>query len=901
MSEKENKLHNNLGTIAEVPLSQVVKKSYIDYSMSVIVSRALPDVRDGLKPVHRRILYGMAESGMTPDKPYRKCARIVGDVMGKYHPHGDSSIYDALVRLAQKFNMRYTLVDGQGNFGSMDGDGAAAQRYTECKMQKITMEMVRDINKETVDFIPNYDQTESEPVTLPSRFPNLLVNGSMGIAVGMATNIPPHNLRETIDGVTALIDNPDISVLELMQYIKGPDFPTGGIIYGTTGIREAYETGRGKLIIRAKAEIVEEKGKFKIEVTEIPYSVNKAKLVEQIALLVKDKRITGISGINDLSDRNGLKISIDLKKDANPQIVLNQLYKLSKLQETFGVIMLALVGQKPKILNLKEMLFHYLNHQKDVVTRRSRYDLRKAEEKAHILEGLIKALDIIDEVIRTIREADSPLTELMERFGFTEIQANAILEMKLRRLGKMERSKLDAEYAELQKLMQELREILGSEKRLLEVIKEELNDVRHRYGDDRRTQIEKHAEEINYEDLINEEAAVITITESGYIKRTSADTYTSQKRGGRGIQAMATKEDDLVTTVIVTSTHVNLLFFSNKGKVYRLKAYQIQDSGRNSKGQNLVNLLPLEPDEKIQAVRPIKDLGADGYLIMGTKLGVIKKTSLKDFANIRKNGLIALTLKDNDELLHVKATRGDADLVVVTKYGYAIKFNESQIRVMGRGAAGVKSIRLRSGDECVTLDVATPNENLLIVSENGIGKKTPIEDYPIQNRGGMGRKAYKVTKKTGFVVAARLTNDEDEIMLINSDGLTIRLNVRDIKLTSRIASGVKLMRANGETKVVSIAKVHEVEAKDKTLEVTDETEPINEEEALNRENNKISEEELLNRSANFTTIDFVEEDNEDPSSLELFEEEDDEDEELDEVNSDFADEDEELEDPSEEE
>ena len=887
MSE-DNKLINNMGTINEVSLSKVVKKSYIDYSMSVIVSRALPDVRDGLKPVHRRILYGMAESGMTPDKPYRKCARIVGDVMGKYHPHGDSSIYDALVRLAQRFNMRYPLVDGQGNFGSIDGDGAAAQRYTESRMMKITQELVRDINKDTVDFAPNYDQTESEPVALPSRFPNLLVNGSMGIAVGMATNIPPHNLRETIEGVKALIDNPDITISELMEHIKGPDFPLGGIIYGASGIRDAYETGRGKLIIRSKAEIKEVKGKFKIEVTELPYTVNKAKLVEHIAELVKEKRITGISDIKDLTDRDGLKIEIDLKKDANPQIVLNQLYKLSKLQESFGVIMLALVNNRPRVLNLKEMLYYYLEHQREVVTRRTKFDLNKAEERAHIVEGLLKALDIIDEVIKTIREADEPKAELMQKFGFSDLQAEAILEMKLRRLGKLERSKLDEEYDSLKKLMTNLREILNSKTRLDEVIKEELDEVERKYGDDRRTQIETNGEEINYEDLIDEEATVITITESGYIKRTAADTYTVQNRGGRGVQAMSTKDDDLVTNVIVTSTHVNLLFFSNKGKVYRMKTYQLPDSGRSAKGQNMINILPLEADERILAVRPIKDLSAEGYLIMGTKYGIIKKTELNQFANIRKNGLIALTLKEGDELLQVKATRGDADLIVVTKFGYAIKFNESEIRPMGRSASGVKSIKLRPGDECVTLDVATPNENLLIVSENGIGKKTPIEAFPNQKRGGKGRKAYKATKKTGYVVAARLTNDDDEVLLIKSDGLSIRLNVHDIKMTSRIASGVKLMKAVGETKVVGIAKVQQIEAAENSISATDETEPVTITEELKRRNEKLSEEELLLDNDIISNED-MEDNQSDIDETNDFEEIEDDEEELEGINAEFED------------
>ncbi len=819
-----SKENNNLGYIQEVDLSQVVKKSYIDYSMSVIAGRALPDVRDGLKPVHKRILFGMHESSMTPDKPYKKCARIVGDVMGKYHPHGDASIYDALVRLAQSFSIRYPLVEGQGNFGSIDGDKAAAPRYTECRMQKLTLEMVRDINKDTVDFIPNYDGNEKEPVVLPSRFPNLLVNGSTGIAVGMATNIPPHNLGEAIDGVVAMIDKPDISVLELMKYIKGPDFPTGAIVHGTSGIREAYETGRGRLLVRAKTKIVQHNNRDRIEITELPYMVNKAKLVEYIAELVKDKKITGIADITDLSDRNGLLITIDVKRDANVHVVLNTLFKMTKMQETFGVIMLALVDMRPKQLNLKEMLFHYLNHQKEVVTRRTKFELKKAQDRAHILEGLLTALDHIDEVINLIRNsetADIAKNELITRYNLSEIQATAILDMRLRRLAHLERNKIEDEFKELETLMNRLKEILADENILLDVIKTELLEIKDKYSDPRRTDIEPQADEISYEDLINEEDVVVTLTEGGYIKRISADTYSSQRRGGKGIQAMNTKEDDFVSNVFVTSTHRNLLFFTNKGRVFRLKAYEIPDAGRNAKGMNLVNLLPIEKDEKIQTVISIKNIDDGTYLVMGTKKGIIKRTPLKSFQNLRKNGLIAFKLYNDDELLNVKVTRGDANLVIVTKEGKAIKFNEQVLRISSRQSGGVKAIRLKPGDEAVTLDIAVEGEDLLVVTESGIGKKSSLDLLTPQGRGGLGRIVYKVNEKSGSVVGARVTNDQDEILLINSLGVAIRIKVSDLMQRSRFAMGVILMKSDDGVKVVSIAKIKKTDDDADTEEIDD--------------------------------------------------------------------------------
>lgn len=833
---------NNQGHIEDIELSQEMKKSFIDYSMSVIVDRALPDVRDGLKPVHKRILFGMHEAGMTPDKPYKKCARIVGDVMGKYHPHGDSSIYDALVRLAQPFSIRYPLVDGQGNFGSIDGDGAAAQRYTESRMTKLAVEMVRDIEKNTVDFRPNYDGNEKEPVVLPSRFPNLLVNGSMGIAVGMATNIPSHNLGETIDGLIAMMDQPDISVLELLQYIKGPDFPTGGVIHGTSGIRQAYETGRGKLIVRARAEIIEEKGKARIDITELPYQVNKAKLVMSIADMVKTKRIQGISNIVDLSDRNGLLITVEVKRDANAHIVLNQLYKHTKMQDTFGVNMLALVDMRPRLLNLKEMLFYYLEHQKEVVTRRTRFELAKAQERAHILEGLLIAMDHIDEVIRIIRQSESSelaKQELMERFRLSEIQATAILDMRLRRLAQLEQSKIQEEHNDLMRVIDELTLILSDKEELLRVIREELREIKAKYSDSRRTSIEMQEGEINYEDLINEEDVVITLTESGYIKRISSDAYSAQRRGGRGILAMNTKEDDVITNIFITSTHRNLLFFTNRGKVYRLKAYEIPDAGRNAKGMNLINLLPIASDETIETVFSHSSVDEGRYLVMATKQGIVKKTPLKEFVNLRKMGLIAINLRENDELLNVKVTRGDADLIFVTRKGRAIQFNEKQVRSMGRSATGVKAIKLRPDDECVTMDIAVPGEKLLIVSENGLGKRTPLEEFRMQNRGGLGLKAYKVTNKSGKVTAARVTNDEDEVMLVNSDGVAIRINVNEVTVTSRNSTGVILMRNAGEAKVVSMAKVK------KTDDENVDMEEIDDEELLDRDEKHFDNEDVI--------------------------------------------------------
>lgn len=803
-------MNNNEGKVLPIDLRKEMKTSYINYAMSVIVGRALPDVRDGMKPVHRRILYSMHELGIYNEKGFRKCARIVGDVLGKYHPHGDSSVYDALVRLAQDFSTRYLLVEGHGNFGSVDGDGAAAMRYTEAKLAKISSEMLRDINKDTVDFVPNFDGEEKEPTVLPARFPNLLVNGSSGIAVGMATNIPPHNLTEVINGVVHLIDHEDTTVLELMQFIKGPDFPTGGTIMGVTGIREAYETGRGKVIVRAKSTIEEHNGRQRIIITEIPYMVNKAKLIENIADHVRDKKLAGISDLRDESDRDGMRIVIELKRDANAHVVLNYLYKKTKVQDTFGIINLALVNNEPKVLNLKEILKHYLNFQKEVVTRRSIFEMNKAKDRAHILEGLRIALDNIDEVIKVLRNSkttDIAKEELMTRFALTEKQAVAILDMRLRRLTGLERDKIEEEYKSLMELIAYLEGIISDESQLLGVIRDELIEIRNKYGDERRTDIEKNHDEIDYEDLINEEDVVITLTQDGYIKRISATAYSAQKRGGRGIQAMSTKEDDVVNKVFVTSTHKNLLFFTSKGKVYKLKAYEIPDSGRTSKGVNLVNLIPVDQDESIQAVISIGDMEKDGYLVFATTSGLIKKTTLHDFSNIRKTGLIALNLREGDSLLNVKYTRGDANLLLVTRDGYAIKFNEHDVRPMGRTATGVKGITLRTGDVCVSFDIAVDGEDILVVSENGLGKRTPTDQYKLQKRGGKGLIAYKVTGKTGYVVGARSCSNEDELLLVNSDGVAIRINVSEISITSRNAMGVKLMKTSEESKVVSMAKI----------------------------------------------------------------------------------------------
>ncbi len=800
----------NEGKVIPVDINHEMKRCYIDYAMSVIVGRALPDVRDGLKPVHRRILYSLQELGLTPDKGYRKCARIVGDVLGKYHPHGDSSVYDALVRLAQDFSMRYMLVDGHGNFGSVDGDSPAAMRYTEAKMNKIAVEMLRDINKDTVDFVPNFDGEEKEPSVLPSRFPNLLVNGSSGIAVGMATNIPPHNLKEVIDGTIMLIDNPETTVLELMSVIKGPDFPTAATIMGKAGIRAAYETGKGKIVVRAKAEIEEENSRHRIIVTEIPYQVNKAKLIESIADLVKDKKIVGISDLRDESDREGMRIVIELKRDANPNVILNLLYKHTKMQDTFGVIMLALVDNEPQVLNLKQVLTHYINFQKEVITRRTIFELNKAQARAHILEGLRIALDNIDEVISIIRHSETSeiaKNTLIEKFDLSDKQATAILEMRLRRLTGLERDKIEAEYAELMKQIEYLNSILASEEKLLSVIKDELIEIKNKYGDERRTHIEKVVNEIDIEDLIQEEEVVITLTRNGYIKRISADTYSAQRRGGKGIQAMTTREDDFVDQVIITSTHSDILFFTNRGRVYKLRAYEIPEAGRSAKGTNIINLIAIEPNEKIQAVLSVKDSNKEGFLFMGTKHGIVKKTPLEDFKNLRKNGLIAISLREGDELLKVKITRGDANLIMVTQNGYAVKFNETDVRPMGRTASGVKAINLKKDDIAVCMDIAVEDEELLVVSENGFGKRTPISEYKVQTRGGVGLITYKISPKTGKVVGATMCKEDDELMLINTSGVAIRINVSDISITNRSAMGVTLMRTTKEEKVVAITKI----------------------------------------------------------------------------------------------
>lgn len=843
----------NEGKVISIDINKEMKRCYIDYAMSVIVGRALPDVRDGLKPVHRRILFSMSELGLAPEKGYRKCARIVGEVLGKYHPHGDSSVYDALVRMAQDFSMRYMLVDGHGNFGSVDGDSAAAMRYTEAKMNKIAAEMLRDISKNTVDFIPNFDGEEKEPVVLPSRYPNLLVNGSSGIAVGMATNIPPHNLGEVIDGTIMLIDNPETTVLELMTAIKGPDFPTGATIMGKSGIRAAYETGKGRIIVRAKAEIEEENNRHKIIVTEIPYQVNKAKLIENIADLVKDKKIVGISDLRDESDRDGMRIVIELKKDVNPNVILNLLYKHTKMQDTFGVIMLALVNNEPQVLNLKQVLANYIEFQKEVVTRRTVFELNKAEARAHILEGLRIALDNIDEVINIIRS--SKTTEiakntLIERFQLSEKQAQAILEMRLRRLTGLERDKIEEEFAELMKLIDYLNSILASEEKLLSVIKDELIEIKNRYNDERRTSIEKVVNDIDIEDLIQEEEVVITLTHSGYIKRISADTYSSQRRGGRGIQAMSTKEDDFVEHVNVVSTHSDVLFFTNRGRVYKLRAYEIPDAGRTAKGTNIINLIAIEQDEKIETVLSVKDDVNEGFLFMGTKQGLVKKTPLSEFKNLRKNGLIAINLRDGDELLKVKITRGDADIVIVTQDGNAIRFNETDVRPMGRTASGVRSINLRKDDIAVCMDIAVEGEDLLVISENGFGKRTPITEYKRQKRGGTGLITYKLSEKTGKVIGATICKIDDELMLINTSGVAIRINVSDISVTSRSTMGVTLMRTTEEEKIAAITKISG-SIDDKEEQLTLDSEDINDEvkseiAVVNDSDNSLNE--LLDRS-----------------------------------------------------
>lgn len=797
--------------ILPIEIGHEMKKSYIDYAMSVIAGRALPDVRDGLKPVHRRILYSMSELNLTPDKPYRKSARIVGDVLGKYHPHGDSAVYLAMVRMAQDFSTRGLLVDGHGNFGSVDGDSPAAMRYTEARMSKLALELLRDIDKETVDFIPNFDESLKEPSVLPSRFPNLLVNGSNGIAVGMATSIPPHNLGEVIDATIHLIDNEECSIEDLMQFIQGPDFPTSAIIMGKENIAEAYRTGRGKAKVRARAYIEElAKGKQQIVITEIPYQVNKAKLVEKIAELVKDKKLEGISDLRDESNRNGMRIVIELKRDANANIVLNKLYKHSQMEDTFSIIMLALVNGEPKVLNLKQVLYHYVQHQKDVVTRRTKFDLNKAEARAHILEGLRIALDNLDEVIKLIRgskTAQEAKDGLMNRFNLSEVQAQAILDMRLQRLTGLERDKIEAEYEELLKKINRLREILSDEKLLMNVIKQELSIVKENYADERRTEI-RHAEgEIDMRDLIENEEVAVTLTHFGYIKRMPIDTYKSQNRGGRGISALTTREEDFIKELITTQTHSRLLFFTNKGRVYRLNAYEIPEAKRQAKGSAIVNLLQLNSDEKIATMISIDDASDSQYLLLATKNGIVKKTKREEFKNINKSGLIAIGLREDDELIDVRVTDGSEDVILVTKGGMSIRFDENDIRHMGRTAMGVKGITLNKNDKVVSMNLCSEGTDLLVVSENGFGKRTSIEEYRSQIRAGKGIKTYNIADKTGDIVGAQMVNEDDEMMIINSDGVLIRLRVNEISLFGRVTSGVKLMKTKDEVNIVSIAKI----------------------------------------------------------------------------------------------
>lgn len=797
--------------IVDIKIEDEMKTSYLDYAMSVIVSRALPDVRDGLKPVHRRILYAMNELGMTPDKPYRKSARIVGDVLGKYHPHGDSSVYLAMVRLAQDFNTRYPLVDGHGNFGSIDGDSPAAMRYTEARMSKLSLEMLRDIKKDTVDFRPNFDETLKEPEVLPSRFPNLLVNGSSGIAVGMATNIPPHNLNEIIDGIIMLIDEPESDVGDLMKVIKGPDFPTGALIMGKDGIETAYRTGRGKITLRAVAEIEEgTRGRDRIVVTEIPYQVNKAKLIEKIAELVRDKKIEGISDLRDESDRDGMRIVIDLKRDVNPNIVLNNLYKHTQLQATFGIIMLALVDNEPKILTLKQALGHYLNYQKEIITRRTQFDLNKAEERAHIVEGLKIALDNIDEVINIIRNSKEEATarkRLMDSFSLSEKQAQAILDMRLRRLTGLEREKLEEEYEALIKEINRYKEILANERLIYEIIKEELLEIKEKYGDERKTRIVPKADEIDIEDMIEEEDMIITLTHQGYIKRMPEATYKTQRRGGRGITGITTKNDDFVEHLFITSTHDSILFFTNKGKAYLLKAYEIPEGRRQARGTAIVNLLSLDRGETISAVIPIEEYHPDINLVFVTKCGFIKKTKLSEYRNIRKSGIIAISLRDDDELIAVRTTEGKSELIVVTSMGMAIRFSEEDVREMGRNAMGVVAIKLKEDDEVVAMDLVEENKDLLVVSEYGFGKRTPLDEYRLQNRGGVGIKTYNVKGKTGKLVSAKVIDDRDEIIMISMSGIIIRLISDDISQMGRNTQGVTLMRIDSETdRVMAVAK-----------------------------------------------------------------------------------------------
>ena len=814
---------NIFDKVHEVDLKKTMEDSYIDYAMSVIASRALPDVRDGLKPVQRRILYSMIELNNGPDKPHRKSARIVGDTMGKYHPHGDSSIYGALVNMAQEWSTRYPLVDGHGNFGSVDGDGAAAMRYTEARLSKISMELTADINKDTVDFMPNFDETEKEPTVLPARFPNLLVNGTSGIAVGMATNIPPHNLKEIIDAVVKIIDDQiadkeETTIEEILQIVKGPDFPTGGTILGTRGIEEAYRTGRGKIRVRAVTNIeTMANGKSRIIVTELPYMVNKARLIEKIAEMVRDKKIDGITDLSDQSSREGMRVVIELRKDVNANVLLNQLYKHTQLQDTFGVIMLALINNVPRVMNLLDMLNHYLKHQEDVVTRRTKYELNKAEERAHILKGLLIALDHIDEVISIIRGSQTvqiAKAELINRFDLSDVQAQAIVDMRLRALTGLEREKLEAEYNELVKQIEHLKAILADRKLLLGVIKEEILAIKEKYGDERRTSIGFDEYDISMEDLIPREDVVITMTKLGYIKRMSEDTFKAQNRGGKGIKGMQTLEEDYVEDLLMCNTHHYIMFFTNTGRVYRLKGYEIPESSRTSRGTAIINLLQLMPGEKITAVIPVEYYSEKAFLMMSTKKGLIKKTPLKEYANVRKVGLAAITLREDDELIEVKFTNGHQEVILATKYGQCIRFKEQDVRCTGRTSMGVRGINLADRDEVIGMQLASQGTDLLIVSEKGMGKRTLMDEFTAQNRGGKGVKCYKITEKTGNVVGIKGVNEQDEIMIINTEGIIIRMLCSGISVLGRVTSGVKLINLKEGDTVASIAKVRDEEKED---------------------------------------------------------------------------------------
>ncbi|MBU5349525.1 DNA gyrase subunit A [Paenibacillus lautus] len=822
----------NFSQIKDRDIGTEMRESFMDYAMSIIVSRALPDVRDGMKPVHRRILYAMSELGMAPDKPHKKSARIVGEVIGKYHPHGDSAVYESMVRMAQDFSMRYMLVDGHGNFGSIDGDMAAAMRYTEARLSKIAMEMLRDINKETIDFAPNYDGEEQEPVVLPARYPNLLVNGVSGIAVGMATNIPPHNLGEVIDGVQAMIRNPDITPMELMEYIQGPDFPTAGYILGREGIRQAYRTGRGSVTMRAKATIEENNNKARIVVHEIPYQVNKARLVEKIAELVRDKRIDGITDLRDESDRNGMRIVIELRRDVNPNVVLNNLYKHTAMQSNFGINMLAIVNNEPKILNLRDVLFYYLEHQVIVIRRRTEFELRKAEARAHILEGLRIALDHLDEVIALIRASqttEAAREGLMERFGLSHEQAQAILDMRLQRLTGLEREKIENEYQELLARIAELREILANEHLVLQIINDELQEIKERFSDERRTEITVGEDSILDEDLIPREEVIITITHTGYIKRLPANTYRSQKRGGRGVVGMDTKSEDFVEHLFVTNSHHYLMFFTDKGKAYRLKAYEIPELSRTARGTPIINLIQIEQGESINAVIPVESFDSDNFLFFATRQGVVKKTPLEDYVNIRKGGLIAINLREDDSLIEVKLTDGQQEIIMGTAQGMSIRFKESDVRSMGRSATGVKGITLDDDDEVIGMDVVDQELDILIVTTKGYGKRTPASDYRSQTRGGKGIKTINITEKNGPVVALKVVKSEEDLMIITASGTIIRTSMEGISTMGRYAQGVKLINIREDDSVGTVCradKSDEPEAGEEEEEGQDGTEPI---------------------------------------------------------------------------